>query len=814
MSFECPAWLQQWLGIAPSAGEESIVARIELLRPVSATLLLLAAAFVIAVAVRGYWTSGNPSLRGRRLPLLLRLLTFVVLALMIGELSLTLRRAGLPYVALLIDDSESMNIADRYADEKQRKAVPARIAKQFPSPAQSTGPAPTDAPASRWNLLRTLLLENDAEVLRRLGERSYRLQTFTVSDAARRLPDELPELRKTLGEAKAIGPATRLGDGLRAALDELRGRPISAAVILSDGVNTAGADLADVAAVAGERKTPIFTVGFGETKKAIDVEVAELKVRDRVTINDPVSFDFNVLGRGVEGKKVKVVLRAADGKTPLAEKEVKLGPDDAGQPVRLTYRPTKTGAFRYVVEIAPLPEEATLTNNRVEAAVDVRTDQISVLLVESYPSFEFRYLKQMLVRDSTVKLTCVLQEADPDYPRTDPTVTTVFPVTLDELLKYDVVIFGDVDPDFLGPAAIGYLRDYVLEKGHGVVFAAGPRFLPQGYRGTPLAELLPIDWAKSEAPTAKEQSRGATVRLTPAALEEPVFQLADDGSEPQAVWRSFAPLYFIWRAELKKTAQVMVETYDEKDGTSRPVVALQRAGRGIVLFHATDETWRWRFRVGDAYFARYWVQALRYLCLAHDGGRPAVLRVADDQYELGKPVVVEVRFQDERFVPPSGEVDVVVESDGRPNRTVRLAPRRNLRNLFETTLSGLAEGKYRVHLAEGTESPIAASNPSATPEKKEDPTTIRDEFAVVAARAESYPIEADFTSLNAAAAAGKGGFFYWTDLDKLLAQLPPGKLSPTEPLPPVPLWNRWFAILLLLMLLVAEWVLRKRRGLV
>lgn len=813
MSFQCPAWLQHWLGIAPSAGEESVVGRIELLRPLGATVTLLAAAFVLAVAVHGYWTTGNASLRGRRLPLLLRLLAFGVLALMIGELSLTLRRAGLPYIALLIDDSESMNIADRYADEKQRTAIPERIAKQFPPAAPSTAPSPADVPASRWNLVRTLLLEKDAAILRQLSERSYRLQTFTVSDAVRRLPDALPELRKSLTEAKAVGPATRLGDGLRAALDELRGRPISAAILLSDGVNTAGADLADVAAVAGERKTPLFTVGFGETKKAIDVEVAELKVRDRVTINDPVSFDFNVLGRGVDGKKVKVVLRAADSKTPLAEKEIKLGADDAGQPVRLTYRPTQTGAFRYVVEVAPLPEEATLTNNRVEASVDVRTDQITVLLVESYPSFEFRYLRQMLVRDSTVKLTCVLQEADPDYPRTDPTVTTVFPVTLDELLKYDVVIFGDVDPDFLGPAAIGYLRDYVLEKGHGVVFAAGPRFLPQAYRGTPLAELLPIDWNKSEAPDAQARSKGATVRLTPAALEEPVFQLADEGSEPQEVWRSFAPLYFIWRAELKKTAQVMVETYDEKDDTSRPVIALQRAGRGIVLFHATDETWRWRFRVGDAYFARYWVQALRYLCLAHDGGRPAVLRVAEDEYELGKPVVVEVRFQDERYVPTGGEVDVVLESDGRPNRTVRLAPRRNLRNLFETTLSGLPEGRYRLHLAEGTESPVTSSNEGAS-EKKEDPTAVRDEFTVAAARAESYPIEADFTTLNEAAVAGKGVFFHWTDLEQLLDKLPPGKLSPTEPLPPVLLWNRWYMLLLLLVLLVSEWVLRKRRGLV
>ena len=815
MNFECPAWLQRWLGVAPAAGEESVVGRIELLRPLGATVMLLAAAVVIAVVIRSYWGSGTATFRKRWLPATLRLLAVGVLTLMIGELSLTLRRAGLPYVVVLLDDSDSMNIVDRYADEQQRQAVAAKVAKGLPPKTTPDSPtassAASETPASRWNLARALLLEKEAAFLRRLAEQSYRLQTFTLSDSARRLPDDLPELRKSLTDAKATGPATRLGDGLRAALDELRGRPIAAVVLFSDGVNTAGSALPDVAALAAERNTAVFTVGLGETKKAIDVEIAELKVRDRVTINDPVSFDFNVLGRGVEGKKVKVTLRSADSKTPLTEKEIKLGPDEAGQAVRLTYRPTQTGAFRYLVEIAPLPDEATLTNNQAEAAVDVRTDQIAVLLVESYPSFEFRYLKQMLSRDSTVKLTSVLQEADPDYPRTDPSVMTVFPVTLEELLKYDVVIFGDVDPDFLGPAAIGHLRDYVLEKGRGVVFAAGPRYLPQAYRGTPLAELLPIDWNKSEPPDAAAKRRGATIRLTPAAVEEPIFQLADDGGDTQTVWQNLPPLYWVWRADLRKTAQVMVETYDATDGSTRPVIALQRAGRGIVLYHATDETWRWRFRLGDAYFARYWVQALRYLCLSHDGGRPAVLRVADDQYELGKPVVVEVRYQDERYLPDDGEVEVIVETDGRPNRTVKLAPRRNLRNVFETTLSGLPEGKYRVRLTDDGTSAAATPDESGA---KNDVTTVRDEFVVAAARAESFPIEADFTSLREAVAEQRGEFFAWNQVDGLFDKLPRGKLSPTEPLPPVPLWNQWYSLLLLLLLLVGEWVLRKRRGLV
>jgi hypothetical protein len=226
-----------------------------------------------------------------------------------------------------------------------------------------------------------------------------------------------------------------------------------------------------------------------------------------------------------------------------------------------------------------------------------------------------------------------------------------------------------------------------------------------------------------------------------------------------------------------------------------------------VLFHATDETWRWRFRLGDAYFGRYWVQALRYLSLAHDGARPLVVRVAQEKYDLGKPVVVEARFQDERFAPTDGEVSVIVESEGRSSQTVKLAPRRNLRNLFEATLSGLPEGKYRVRIDD-------SDNPAGRAGEGAELAVTSDEFVVAAARAETFPIEADYASLQAAAETGHGEFFTLADVDRLFDRLPRGKLSPTEPLPPVPLWNQWFTILLVVGLLVGEWVLRKRRGLV
>ena len=89
------------------------------------------------------------------------------------------------------------------------------------------------------------------------------------------------------------------------------------------------------------------------------------------------------------------------------------------------------------------------------------------------------------------------------------------------------------------------------------------------------------------------------------------------------------------------------------DGQRLPVFCLQYVGAGKVLFHATDETWRWRYRAGDAFFARYWVQTIRYLCRSKfaEAGRAATLLADRREYVQGESVRLRVRFADERLAP-------------------------------------------------------------------------------------------------------------------------------------------------------------------
>ena len=267
---------------------------------------------------------------------------------------------------------------------------------------------------------------------------------------------------------------------MRGILNDLRGAPPSAIVLFSDGINTEGESLADAADYARRKGVPLFTVALGNERPNRDLVVSDLLVDDVVFVDDMVNFEFKLTGHGFAQKRVEVVLREKSNPAPLAKTTVTVGADGEAQKVVLPYRPTTVGEFEYVVEVPGLPDEAQADNNRQERLVSVRKDQIRVLLAQAYPNYEFRYLKHLLERDSTIELHTVLQEADPAYAEIDKSALRSFPVRRDELFKYDVVIFGDVNPALIGPGVMRNLADFVTEKGGGLVFISGPRFTPAG----------------------------------------------------------------------------------------------------------------------------------------------------------------------------------------------------------------------------------------------------------------------------------------------------------------------------------------------
>jgi hypothetical protein len=201
--------------------------------------------------------------------------------------------------------------------------------------------------------------------------------------------------------------------------------------------------------------------------------------------------------------------------------------------------------------------------------------------------------------------------------------------------------------------------------------------------------------------------------------------------------------------------------------------------------------------VGDVYFARYWVQTIRYLARGKlTSGRGAELTTDRREYRRGETVQVRLRYLDERLAPADDEVTALVETAGEARQRISLRRNPTARGVFEGSLANLRDGQYELLVA----GPQASGNASAT------------RFSIVAPAGEMARTAMDRAALTSAAETTRGKFYTISDAARLADELPRGRRVPIESLPPFEIWNRWWLLAPFLLLVIGEWILRRRKG--
>ena len=788
------------LGIPPAGPGQGTAWRITQSFPWPSWVLLLfclaTAGYVMLVYYRD---AGHLSRTARVVLASLRLAAVAVLLFMLSEAQLAIERTGLPYLVLMLDSSGSMATEDQYTDSPARKA-----SERLLSGSRLGKP-------TRLNLGKSLLLQDQGRFLKLLLE-NHKLRMYTVAEGETLIgtgdylkPEEVDNLLPVLRDLQPQGDQTRLGDALRRVLNGLRGTPPSAVILISDGITTDGEKLSAAARYARQKSVPLFTLSMGNAEPARDLELHDLLVDDVAFVDDPITFSCVLTGHGYSGRKARLSLKLKEGADPLLTKDVTVGSDGKPQKLELTYTPSAAGEFDYVLEVAPLPRESNVKNNRVGRHVSVRKERIRVLLVDSLPRWEFRELKVLLEREKTVELRTVLQDADPEYAQEDQQALAHFPVKREELFRFDVVILGDVNLTYLSGSILDNLREFVRSKGGGLLMIAGPHFNPLTYQGTELEVLLPVGLNGARMPAA---DASITESFRPEITVEgrkgsSIFRFSDGDLASQEVWDSLPGFFWMVETpELKKGA-IAFATHPVRAGSrgKLPVISMHRFGGGKVIFHASDETWRWRFRTGDLYFGRYWVQVIRYLSRSKLVGkdRTAELTVDRSVYKAGDSVSLRVRFVDERLAPTANDgVTVVVERAGDTQRKVPLKRLAEAPSVFEGLIPLIAEGAYHAWVA----TPSFADAPPSQDFKVEVPAR------------ESRVLRTDVAELTRAAEVTQGKTYSLATAAQIVADIPPGLPVPLNSDQPIGLWNHWGALVLFTSLLSAEWILRKRLRLI
>jgi hypothetical protein len=781
------------------------------------------AALCAVIAVAGWWSLRRETFflakRNQNILIVLRVLPFILLIFLLMKPVLVYHAESSvrQHVAILVDESESMTIADKVLSRIQLESAAYLLGvrqepSKWPPPAATTAlPTPErersdqsdlrlDEAAvtkikstSRCSLVRRALDRDQGALLDRLRA-DYMLGVYGFSDQMREMPFGRGVKPTTLvSDLYDTGPSTRLGTALQRIVQDLRGQPVAGIVVISDGKNIGGIPPAGAAEVAGDARIPIYTVPVGAGGSR-DIAITALIAESVVFKGDEFPISVKIASRGYSGYSAPVALEC-DG-AQIETKQVSLTGKE--QLVTFRHKRAQEGKVRAKISIRPQEGEETAENNSGETEINVIDKKIKVLMAEEIPRWDFRYLSNTLFRDSHVEVKVYLQQADRQITAGDPHYISAFPITEKELFDFDLVILGTLRPKFLRDDQMALIEKFVSKMGGGLIFLAGENISPTLWAGTPLEPLLPVRVAGEAKPW-----------LDPDRLElhssERRFELTDDGrrhnlatldseaDRSEKAWRDFPPHY--WAAEmggLKPAAQVLVQSVGARDGVALPAVVLQPYGLGRVLYMGIDSTWQWRFKVGDRYFVRFWSQAVQFLTLSRLLGQNKRLQIVSDRdsYEAGQTVSLSIRALDTSFQPRKAEdIGLVIEDQTGKKSEIRgfLEPDRE--GVYSAVYKIPYEGHFVVSAQDGAE-------------------TARLEFDAKRARLELREPEADWAGMTQIAERSGGKVVTLDHLDNLMQMLGKNRARFVDRREQA-LWDWWPFLAFFVVMKTLELALRK-----
>lgn len=510
------------------------------------------------------------------------------------------------------------------------------------------------------------------------GQPRYALATSTVEELRRQLAahggDEAMALEcfdlagKSLGEKLPVEPReqrTDLVGGVRQAVAQLRAKPLAGVVLISDGADNTGIDetqqLADLT-------VPLYAIGFQPDvdSSRLDLAVRTVKAPKRVIVNNEVKID--VLVAKTAGPPVDAVVSIRRGGNELAKQTISLPAGTMEQTVSVPLTPAEPGAFVYMAAVATAAGERLAANNARYFPLQVDADAIKVFYLEGFLRYEYKFLKARLEDDPDVRLVAVVRRANPEQLDASSQGNLL---TADRLKDFEVVILGDMEGSFLTDGEYRALTEWI-EAGHSLLVLGGYRsFGPQGFRGTPLADALPVVFTEEKLVQSEDPF---VLQLTEQGRQHPIFQVTGDRAKDAALWSTAPHLLgssIVERA--KPGAEVLaVNRSVVQNGGPAVVVASQRYGKGHTLVIAADTTWRWSrlprlAGQADTLYARFWSQTVRWLAgrQTTDERPPLVVTTSRPDYEVGKPVEIRAVRQpgeDEKLATAEPRVEILDES--------------------------------------------------------------------------------------------------------------------------------------------------------
>lgn len=655
--------------------------------------------------------------------------------------------------------------------------------------------------------------------------------------------------RKALGQeeeaAEGWDQATDLANAMTTVLEQVPPDNLAGLVMMTDGRHNRPGRVEDVARRFGILDAPIGVVGIGSEESPRDAAILEVRSPDAIYLGDRLRVAAVVKFDGYRGRRAKVVLKK--GEEIIQEKIIPIPQDHHREEVRFNDVPEVDGINAYSVELENLGEEYFDQNNRWQFETAITDARTNVLIVDSHPRWEFRYLRNLFYgRDKSIHLQYVLLEPDTILGQTVSPVpasaarkfgdaqATELPISEEEWRKFDVIIIGDVPSESIDENTWDIIRGCVTERAAFLVAIAGPRHMPHGIESETARDLLPINYTPGSRTFFGSKEKPFRLVLTAQGRNHPVTAQSDSRLENERLWGEFPD--FRWRLPVegvKEGADVLVvASSQDSEGTAvsdlddlssalsrlaqrkdreakNAILVSQQVGNGKVAMMLTDRTWRLREGVGDIYHHRLWGQLVRWGAGPNLRSGTSSVRLGTDNlsYTGDDRIQITARLLDIEKNPVRDEsLKAEVWRDGEKLTTVQMSYLEGSPGLHGAQAGPFSgSGDYQIKLVGKKAAELLEADGDGG---------VSTAFRVVGAMS---PVELSETTLNrplldTLADLSGGRVVAPEDAQQLAGLFLTGEET-REELRETRLWDHWILLALFCALLTSEWGIRRGSGL-
>jgi hypothetical protein len=609
--------------------------------------------------------------------------------------------------------------------------------------------------------------------------------------------------KSALDSLEFAGDATNITGALESIKNRLVEQNLAAILLFSDGNYTQGGDPGRYAAEIG---IPVYTIGIGSARIQTEIGIGQVEANPFAFVGESTPVRVTVRSTSGKREKIRLSLAGVTGEATAAEVDLQNGPLDSA--IVLHYTPVMEGRQKLQVMLTPAGEDANRANNRFTLYQDVLKSRSLIFILAGTLSPDLTFLRNHLRVDERFDIRLLTELGDGTGLQADRSRALQ-----DSIEQGDLFVLYNFPRRTSSPQIVARLLSTLEKRPRPLLFISGRD--PEWPRLKAFEPLLPI-----RADVLGTGEVEVLPILTTAGLQHPVMQ-SPGGSV--TAWSLLPPVYARERlrawwpdAEILANARPAGAASATAPGQMQwPFILVRNAGAKSAAILGYD-LWRWHLMMTgignkDEIYHHFFQNLVRWLQIDRNSDLIRV-RTAQATYHFGDEVQITAQVVDAQFRPvDDAEVAVTLVHGGSESvggkETLSATSGHGLEKTLSLTPAG--DGRYT-----GTFRPELAGDYQIKAEVRRDGLKVGEAshlFTVGSYNEELSDVALKETLLRRVASLSGGEYANADSAAALIDRIHGSGLRRTMTRD-VEVWNRASLLAAILALLVLEWILRRRKG--